>query len=292
MSVKTMPAETVSTKTDSPKPRFAKTMRKPLLLVLAALLTLLNVAPLIWIALSGFKTRLEIFTLPPVWIPASLYLKNFARVLNDNLPFLANSMIITGVSTLGVLLIGLPAAFALAVFSFKRKKGLEMWILSTRMMPPIAAAIPLFLVSRATGLFDTRIGLIIIYIGFNLPFAVWLGTSFMRQMPMEIIEAGRVDGCTWRQVLTRIAIPLNAGGIATVAIFTTLFAWNELLLPLFLTTNNAKTFTVVLTEFQGQTNTVWEQMAAGAAIQILPIVILTFFVQRYIVAGISMGAVK
>ena len=201
-------------------------------------------------------------------------------------------MIITGASTVGVLLIGLPAAFALAVFGFKRKKDLEMWILSTRMMPPIAAAIPLFLASRATDLFDTRIGLIIIYIGFNLPFAIWLGTSFMRQMPMEVIEAARVDGCTWRQVLTRIAVPLNAGGIATVAIFVTLFAWNELLLPLFLTTNNAETFTVVLTEFQGQTNTVWEQMAAGAAIQILPIVILTFFVQRYIVAGISMGAVK
>ena len=270
----------------------AKRIQKRLLLLLALVLTLVNVAPLIWIALSGFKTRLEIFTLPPVWIPSSLYLKNFAAVLNDNLPFLLNSVLVTGASTLGVLLIALPAAFALAVFPFRHKRNLEMWILSTRMMPPIAAAIPLLLASQATGLLDTRLGLTIVYIGFNLPFAIWLGASFMRQMPIEVIEAARVDGCTWRQVLIRIALPLNAGGIATVTIFVTLFAWNELLLPLFLTTNSAKTFTVVLTEFQGQTNTVWEQMAAGAAIQILPIVILTFFVQRYIVAGISLGAVK
>jgi ABC-type glycerol-3-phosphate transport system permease component len=270
----------------------ANRLRKALLLLLATLLTALNVAPLVWIALSGFKTRLEIFSLPPVWIPSSLYLQNFTAVLEKNLPFLANSIIITGASTVAVLLIGLPAAFALSLFKFRRKRDLEMWILSTRMMPPIAAAVPLFLAARATGLIDTHIGLIIVYTGFNLPFAVWLATSFFRQMPMEVIEAARVDGCTWWQVMTRVALPLNVSGTATVSIFTAIFAWNELLLPLFLTNHKAKTFTVVLTEFQGQTNTVWEQMAAGAAIQILPIVILTFLVQRYIVSGVSLGAVK
>lgn len=266
--------------------------RRSLLLLLATVLTALNVAPLVWIALSGFKTRLEIFTLPPVWIPSSLYVKNFAEVLDRNMPYLLNSIVITGTATLAVLVIGLPAAFAFALFSFRRKADLEMWILSTRMMPPIAAAVPLFLAGRATGLLDTHLGLIIVYTGFNLPFAVWLATSFFRQLPPAVIEAARVDGCTWWQVFTRVALPLNVGGIATVSIFTSIFAWNELLLPLFLTNNKAKTFTVVLTEFQGQTNTVWEQMAAGAAIQTLPIVILTFFVQRYIVSGVTMGAVK
>ena len=152
--------------------------------------------------------------------------------------------------------------------------------------------VPLFLAARALSLFDTIPGLVIAYIGFNLSFAVWLSLSFFRQMPHEVLEAARVDGASWLQVLTRVAVPLNRGGIATVAVFTAIFSWNELLLPLFLTSGRAKTFTVVLTEFQGQTNTVWEQMAAGAAIQVLPIVILTFFVQRTIVAGITMGAVK
>lgn len=262
------------------------------LFALAALITFANVAPLIWIALSGFKTRLEIFTLPPVWIPSRLFLGNFERVLENNLPYLTNSTLLTALTTGGVLLLAIPAAFALAVFPMRRKKDLEMWILSTRMMPPIAAAVPLFLAARALSLFDTIPGLVIAYIGFNLSFAVWLSLSFFRQMPHEVLEAARVDGASWLQVLTRVAVPLNRGGIATVAVFTAIFSWNELLLPLFLTSNRAKTFTVVLTEFQGQTNTVWEQMAAGAAIQVLPIVILTFFVQRTIVAGVTMGAVK
>lgn len=270
----------------------ARRVRIGVLLLIAAVITLLNVAPLIWIALSGFKTRLEIFTLPPVWIPTRLYLHNFAMVLREDLPYLVNSLIVTLVSTSGVLVVALPAAFALSVFRFRGKRDLEMWILSTRMMPPIAAAVPLFLLFTSTGLMDTRIGLIIVYIGFNLPFAVWLASSFLKQMPMEILEASRVDGCTWFQVMTRVALPINISGLATVSIFTAIFAWNELLVPLFLTNNHAKTFTVALTEFQGQTNTVWEQMAAGAAIQIIPIVIVTFLVQRYIVAGVTMGAVK
>jgi ABC-type glycerol-3-phosphate transport system permease component len=265
--------------------------RRRALFALATVITFANVAPLIWIALSGFKTRLEIFTLPPVWIPSRLFLGNFERVLANNLPYLTNSALLT-LTTAGVLLLAIPAAFALAVFPMKRKKDLEMWILSTRMMPPIAAAVPLFLAARALSLFDTIPGLVIAYIGFNLSFAVWLSLSFFRQMPHEVLEASRVDGASWLQVLLRVAVPLNRGGIATVAVFTAIFSWNELLLPLFLTSNRAKTFTVVLTEFQGQTNTVWEQMAAGAAIQVLPIVILTFFVQRTIVAGVTMGAVK
>lgn len=269
-----------------------KRWRRWSLFALAIAVTLANIAPMIWIALSGFKTRLEIFTLPPVWIPSRLFLGNFQRVLENNLPYLLNSAVVTTLTTAGVLVLAVPAAFALAVFGFRRKGDLEMWILSTRMMPPIAAAVPLFLAARGLNLFDTLPGLIIVYIGFNLSFAVWLATSFFRSMPMEILEAARVDGASWFQILLRVAVPLNRGGIATVSVFTAIFSWNELLVPLFLTSNNAKTFTIVLTEFQGQTNTVWEQMAAGAAIQVIPIVILTFFVQRSIVAGVTMGAVK
>mgnify|MGYP001469234194 CR=1 FL=1 len=267
-------------------------LRKAGLFVLAIVLTLVNIAPLIWTFLSGFKTRLEIFTIPPVWIPASLNLKNYEAIIDKRLPNLENSIIITLGSTAGVLLIAIPAAFALAVFSWKRKRDLELWILSTRMMPPIAAAMPLYLGIKELGLYDTRYGLALIYIGFNLPFAIWMSTTFLRQVPREILEAAMVDGCTWPQVLVRIAVPLSSGGLSTVAIFTALFSWNELLLAIFLTSSNSKTFTVVLTEFVGQTNIVWELMAAGAVIQIVPIVILTFLTQRYIVTGLTMGAVK
>lgn len=272
---------------------FANVSAKRLpLLLLAIGITVLNITPLVWVGLSSFKTRLEIFSLPPKWIPASFDFGNYTAILADSLPFLINSIVVTLVSTLGVLIIALPAAFALSVFRFKRQRDLEMWILSTRMMPPIAAAIPLYLASRSLGLYDTLPGLILVMIGFNLPFAIWMATSFMRQLPGEILEASRMDGCTWLQVLMRVVVPISSGGIATVVIFTALFIWNELLMPLFLTSRGARTFTVVLTSFQGQTNTVWEQMAAGATLQILPIVIMTFLVQRYIVAGLTMGAVK
>ncbi|MBC8100210.1 MAG: carbohydrate ABC transporter permease [Armatimonadetes bacterium] len=257
-----------------------------------AFVTFLNITPLLWVILSSFKTRLEIFTLPPKWIPTSLNFGNFEAVLDKNLPYLLNSVIITSVTTVGVLLIAVPAAFALTVFTIKRKRDIELWIISTRMMPPIAAAVPLFLLADATQLVDTHVGLIILYIGFNLPFAIWLATSFFRSLPKDLFEAAIVDGATWLQVLMRIVVPISAGSIATVTIFTALFSWNELLLALYFTNREAKTFTVVLTEFQGQTNTVWEQMSAAAVIQIIPIIILTFFVQRYIVSGLTMGAVK
>lgn len=270
----------------------AKRLRRPILLLLAAAITLLNVAPLVWIAMASLKTRLEIFSIPPAWLPSSFNWENYVSVLERNLPYLLNSLIVTASTTVGVLVIGLPAAFALSVFRFRRKQDLEMWILSTRMLPPIAAAVPLYIASNQLGLIDTRLALVLIYMGFNLSFAVWLGTSFMRQVPPEIIEAARVDGCSWWQVFLRIAMPLTRGGVATVSIFISIFAWNELLIPLFMTNRTAKTFTVVLTEFQGQTNTVWELMAAASTIQLLPIIVLVFFMQRYIVQGLTMGAVK
>jgi ABC-type glycerol-3-phosphate transport system permease component len=271
---------------------YSKRLRKALLFVLAIVITLINIAPLVWTFLTGFKTRLEIFTIPPVWVPKSFNLANYESLLDRRIPNLENSIMVTLGSTAGVLLIAIPAAFALVTFTFKRREAIELWILSTRMMPPIAAAIPLYLAIKEIGLYDTRYGLILVYIGFNLPFAIWMSITFMRQIPKEVIEAALVDGASWPQVLVRIAVPLSAGGLSTVAIFTALFCWNELLLAIFLTSSNSKTFTVVLTEFVGQTNIVWELMAAGAVIQIVPIVILTFLTQRYIVTGLTMGAVK
>lgn len=257
-----------------------------------AAMTLFFIAPLLWVFLSAFKTRLEIFTLPPVLIPAEVNLDNFARVWSANTPYLTNSIVITLTSTALVILIAVPAAFALAVFDYRRKRDLEIWVLSTRMMPPIAAAIPLYIIGQRVGLLDTRTGLIIVYTGFLLPFAIWLLTSFFRDLPTTVMEAAVVDGASWGQVLRRVVVPMSSSGIATVTIFTAIFAWNELLIPLFLTTRQAKTFTVVLTEFQGQTNTVWEQMAAAVSIQVIPVVVLVFLVQRYIVSGLTLGAVK
>jgi ABC-type glycerol-3-phosphate transport system permease component len=267
-------------------------LKKTLLFTLALLITLFNIAPLVWVALSSFKTRVEIFTTPPVWIPEQWRVENYIELFKANVPFLINSILVTVISTAGVLVLSVPAAFALTVFDFPKKHDLEMWFLSGRMMPPVAAAIPFYLTLRQIGLIDTQFGLIMLYVGVGIPLAVWLITSFMRSIHPAIYEAARIDGSSWGQIFRKIALPLASSGIATATIFIAIFAWNELLLPLFLTNRFAKTFPVVLTSFQGQTEVAWELMCAGATIQVLPIIILTFFVQKYIVSGLTLGSVK
>ena len=271
-------------------PRSAQ--KNTLLYLAAAVLTLLNLTPLIWMALTAFKTRAQIYQMPPVWLPDFTYLVNFTEVLRNYWPFLVNSIVITLCSTALCLLIAIPCAFGLTVFSLRGKQDLKMWVLSNRMMPPIAAAIPLYLALRGIGLLDTWTGMVLIYTGFNLPFAIWMALSFFRGTPGEVLEAARIDGCSWLQVLVRVMVPMAVGGLMTVAVFVFLFAWNELLIALFLTNRNARTFPVILTSFSGQAQTLWEQMAAASVIQLIPPVVLTFFVQRHIVAGMTMGAVK
>ena len=255
------------------------------LFVLVAVVTLLNLSPLVWIALSSLKRRVDIFAMPPVWLPPTWNFENYTTLLQQHGHGLANTAILTVVSLLGSLALGLPAAFALAVFRFKRKRDLEMWF-------PVAAAIPLYLTLQSFHLIDTRFGLAIVYISVGVPLVVWLTTTFMRGVSYEIIEAALIDGCTWPQIFLRIMLPLSSGGVATAGIFVAIFAWNELLLPLFLTNRDAQTFSVVLTSFQGQTEIAWELMCAGAVLQIFPIVLVTFLAQRYIVAGLTLGSVK
>lgn len=174
------------------------------------------------------------------------------------------------------------------------------WILSTRMMPPVAAAVPLFVIFRTVGLLDSVTALVIAYAAFNLPFAIWVPMSFLRRVPREVIEAGRLDGCSWLDVLVRVVVPMSLGGLLTVATFVFIFSWNEFLLALFLTTRRALTFPVVISSFistgkvsgkvPGKVH--WDLLAASTVIQCIPPVLATLFMQRWLVSGMTMGAVK
>src|SRR6202051_322986 len=196
-------------------------LKKRLLFLLAAVITLLNIAPLLWVALSSFKTRIEIFSTPPVWIPEQWQVQNI-NLFQVNIPYLINSLVVTLVSTLGVLLLSVPAAFGLTAFTFPKKHDLEMWFLSGRMMPPVAAAIPFYLTLRQIHLIDTQVGLILLYVGVGIPLAVWLIASFRGSIHPAIYEAAKIDGCKWGQIFFRIAIPLSSCGIATATIFITI----------------------------------------------------------------------
>lgn len=251
-----------------------------------------SVAPLLWMALGAFKTTADIMAIPPVWIPDFTYIQNFIDVFSQFWPFMLNSLVATLGATALALFLAVPTAFGLVTFRFRGRTAIADWILSTRMMPPIAAAVPLFVIFRGFGLLDTLPGLIIAYAGFNLPFAVWLSMSFIRRVPKEMVEAARLEGCTWFQVLRTIVLPLSRSGLAAVATFVFIFAWNEFMLALFLTTREAKTFPVVISSFIGTGRVYWEYITAASVIQCLPPVIFSFLMQKHIVSGITMGALK
>ena len=258
----------------------------------ALVITFIFTAPILWMVLAAFKNINDIYAIPPVWLPDFTYLDNFKLLLSENWPFLLNSVLVTLGATALCMAFALPAAFGLVNFRFRGQDFLADWILSTRMMPPIAAAVPLFMVFNGLGMLDTMPALILVYAGFNLPFAIWVAMSFFRNIPKEVIEAARVEGCTWFQTFRLVALPLAKSGIATVSTFVFIFAWNELLLALFLTTREAKTFPVVISSFSTVTKTWWELISAATIIQILPPIIFTLLMQRHIVSGLTMGAVK
>jgi len=265
---------------------------KTLSLFAAFGIVFLFTAPILWMVMAAFKTISDIYAIPPVWLPDFSYLENFTLLLTENWQFLRNSIVVTLGSTALCMAFALPTAFGLVNFGFRGRHFLADWILSTRMMPPIAAAVPLFILFNNLGMLDTVGALVIVYAGFNLPFAIWVAMSFFRNIPKEIIEAARIEGCSWFQTFWIVAIPLARSGIATVATFVFIFAWNELLLALFLTTREAKTFPVVISSFSTVTKTYWELISAATIIQILPPVIFTLIMQRHIVSGLTMGAVK
>lgn len=254
--------------------------------------TFVFVAPLVWMFLASFKNIEQIFSIPPDWIPDFSYLDNYRKLLSENWPFLVNSIVATLGSTALCLVLALPTAFALVNFRFRGREFFADWVLSTRMMPPIAAGVPLYMIFNSVGLLDTLWALVIVYAGFNIPFAVWVAMSFFRRVPKETIEAALLEGCTWTQTFFKVALPLTRSGIATVATFVFIFAWNELLMALFLTTRSAKTFPVVISSFVTTSMTFWEMIAASSVIQAIPPIIFTLLMQRHIVSGLTMGAVK
>lgn len=258
-------------------------------------ITFMSISPLIWMFLTSFKTRKEIFTIPPVWLPKVPSLSNFIYLFtggSSRIPFLINSIIIGLSSTLLTMVIATMAAYGFAQFRIPRSKNIEFWILSTRMMPPIAVVIPLFLLLLNIGLLDTKTGLTMVYIAFNLPFAVWMLTIFFRQLPREVGEAAAVDGASTFSLLWHVILPLAAPGLAVVAVFTFYFTWNELLFALILTSRTAKTFSVTVSEFRGVVNIRWGLTAAVSVIHMAPVIAITFLIQKHIIAGLTLGAVK
>lgn len=258
-----------------------------------AVLLITTLIPYIWIVLASFKPEADLLTEPPKWLfPATL--GNYREILVDKqfAHYLLNSLIVGCSSTVLAVTVGTLAAYAFSRFKVPAGNHIFFYILATRLGPPVAYALPMYLVFFKLGLLNLRIGVILAHATFNLVLVVWMMKSFFDDVPREVEEAAYLDGCTPFQVFRLVALPLTVPGLVTVAIFVLIFSWNELLFALILSAGQMRTMTVMIPSLVLHTGTLWGQVAAACVIQSLPVLAFTFFIQKHLVRGLTFGAVK
>ena len=268
-------------------------MRTALHYVAAVAVVLVWLFPLLWILLTSLKTRPDIFSRIPLFIFAPT-LDNYIAVLSRSefTEGLINSVKTAGLTTLIAVLVGPLAAYPLARLQFRAREQILFWVLSLRMLPTVAIVVPFYLILYYLGLRDTLLGLVMAYLSFSLPFAIWMLVGFVRDLPKELDDAAFIDGCSHWHLLWLVHLPLLRPALAVVAIFTFVFAWNELVLALMLTEVDAKTVPVAIIGMVQPDNIPWGEIAAGSILTLLPMMIVVFALQRHIVRGLTLGAVR
>lgn len=261
--------------------------------LLLTVIVLVFFFPMFWLIETAFKTHIDFIALPPVLVFKPT-LDNFAAVFAKADFALAyrNSAIITILAICFALLLGLPAAYGLSRFRFKGQGLLSFWILSTRFIPPVVVVIPFFLIFRFTGMINTLYGMVIVHMVAALPMVIWLMYSFFKDLPFEIEEAACVDGAHPLYTFSRIALPLVAPGVVSTVILTTVASWNELIYAMILTGPASKTLPAVIYSFVSYEQIAWGNMCAAGTMAIAPIAIFAVFLQKYLVSGLTFGAVK
>jgi len=258
----------------------------------ALALTVFFVFPVYWLFIISFKTPAEIFHFPPVWYPQSIQFANYRVLFKDgDAATVGNSLVLAGVSTVIAMVLGTMAAYSLVRFK-TGGENLAVWIISQRMMPPIAIVFPIFLLYVYFGWVDSYHGLIILYTAFSLPYVTWMMRGYIEDIPIELEESALVDGCTRWQVLWRVVFPMARTGLFATAVFTFVFAWNDFLFALVLTRTEVITYTVQVTHYFGGQSNFWAKIAAMSVLGTVPVFFTVATLQRYLVRGISMGAVK
>ena len=248
--------------------------------------------PIYWLFAMSLKTAEEIFAFPPVWWPSSIRLENYLVLFRDgDAKTIGNSLVIATVSTVLAMFFGTLCAYSIARF---RTGGdnFAMWVLSNRMLPPIVIVFPVFLLYVRLGWVDTYQGLIVLYTAFNLPYVIWMMRGYIQDIPLELEESALVDGCTRWGVFRKVVLPMARSGIFATAVFTFVFAWNEFLFALVLARSEVTTFPVQVTHYLGGQSNFYSKIAAMSVLGTLPIFIAVAMLQRFLVRGISLGAVK
>lgn len=250
--------------------------------------------PILWMMLASFKTELEAFAIPPSFLFFHWTTENYATVQerSDYLLHAMNSIIIAGGSTLIALLIAIPAAWSMAFSPTKRTKDILLWMLSTKMMPPVGVLVPIYLIYKDFGLLDSRIGLVFILCLGNLPIVIWMLFTYFKEIPRDILEAARMDGATIGRELVYVLTPMAIPGLASTMLLNLILAWNEAFWTLNLSTSNAAPLTTFIASYSSPEGLFWAKLSAASTLAIAPILVLGWFSQKQLVRGLTFGAVK
>jgi len=270
---------------------------RPVLIGAAYVLIILAmVFPIYWLVITSLKPGYLQQTNPPVLFPSTLTWTNYTQVLHDDSlrHFFMNSLVVALGTTAGTVVLGSLAAFSLSKshLSYGLRRGILTWILLIRVFPPIVVGIPYFTLLQRVGLTDTRFGLALTHVSLTIPFVVWLMLGFFQDIPDELDKAAMIDGCSMWRRFWLIGFPLAAPGVAVTAIFAFIISWNEYLFAAILTSFNAKTLPVAIATFIGERRLEWGLMSALGTLMLLLPALLAFIGQRYIVQGLTFGAVK
>ena len=272
---------------------------KYLFLIISSIILLF---PIYWLIITSFKPQGELIAKKQTFLPHNFTLDAYIDPVkgifssdSNFLNFFFNSVIIAFVATFLCLLVGSLAAYSLARFNIKLNKNgrLEFIILAARMLPTIIVVVPMYIIMKNIGLLNTYWAMFIVYTGFNLPFAIWMLTAFFREIPVEIEESAMVDGNSRLQAMFKIVLPLASPGLVSTAVFTLILTINEFLFAVFLlNTNEMMTLPAGIATYVTDYQIIWGPLAAASTVAILPVLVFSFFVQKYLVRGMTMGAVK
>ncbi|WP_405123615.1 carbohydrate ABC transporter permease [Pseudomonas sp. M20] len=271
----------------------SRSLQSVLLGTLAWVTALLLFFPIFWMVLTSFKTEIDAFATPPqfIFMPT---LENYLHIQerSDYFHFAWNSVLISFSATAVCMLIAVPAAYSMAFYETKRTKQTLLWMLSTKMLPPVGVLMPIYLLAKGAGLLDTRIALIVIYTLINLPIVVWMIYTYFKDIPREILEAARLDGATLGQEMLRVLLPISKGGLASTMLLSMILCWNEAFWSLNLTSSSAAPLTALIASYSSPEGLFWAKLSAVSTLACAPILIFGWISQKQLVRGLSFGAVK
>ena len=274
--------------------RTATPQRKALFTLIGWTIGLVLFFPILWTILTSFKTEVEAVTTPPTFFFFDWTFENYLAVQERSNYFLhaMNSVIISVGSTALGLLIAVPAAWAMAFSPTKRTKDILMWMLSTKMLPPVGVLVPIYLIARDWGVLDTRIALVVVLMMINLPIIVWMLYTYFKEIPGDILEAARMDGASLRQEIVSVLAPMAVPGITSTLLLNIILAWNEAFWTLNLTAAKAAPLTAFIASYSSPEGLFWAKLSAASTMAIAPILVMGWFSQKQLVRGLTFGAVK